>query len=154
MVNDRIADPIINRGEFVHGFTYSGHPVAAAVAMENVRILRDEKIVETAGTDTGPYLQARLRELADHLLVGEIRGIGMIAGIELVEDKAARKSYDAGRKVGQTCRDLCTDNGVVVRAVRDVIVLSPPLIISRDEIDVLVNTLAQCLDETAKTLGL
>ena len=154
MVNDRIADPIINRGEFVHGFTYSGHPVAAAVAMENVRILRDEKIVETVGTDTGPYLQARLRELADHPLVGEVRGVGMIAGIELVEDKAARKSYDAGRKVGQTCRDLCTDNGVVVRAVRDVIVLSPPLIISRDEIDVLVNTLAQCLDETAKTLSL
>lgn len=154
MVNDRIADPIINRGEFVHGFTYSGHPVAAAVAMENVRILRDEKIVETAGTDTGPYLQARLRELADHPLVGEVRGIGMIAGVELVENKAARKSYDAGRKVGQTCRDLCTDNGVVVRAVRDVIVLSPPLIISRDEIDVLINTLAQCLDETAKTLSL
>jgi putrescine aminotransferase len=154
MVNDRIADPIINRGEFVHGFTYSGHPVAAAVAMENVRILRDEKIVETVGTDTGPYLQARLRELADHPLVGEVRGVGMIAGIELVEDKAARKSYDAGRKVGQTCRDLCTENGVIVRAVRDVIVLSPPLIISRDEIDVLVNTLAQCLDETAKTLSL
>jgi putrescine aminotransferase len=151
MVNDRIADPIINRGEFTHGFTYSGHPVAAAVAMENVRILRDEKIIETAGTDTGPYLQARLRELADHQLVGEVRGIGMIAGIELVEDKAARKSYDPGRKVGPTCRDLCTDNGVVVRAVRDVIVLSPPLIISRDEIDVLVNTLAQCLDETVKT---
>jgi putrescine aminotransferase len=154
MINDRIADPIINRGEFVHGFTYSGHPVAAAVAMENVRILRDEKIVETAGTDTGPYLQARLRELADHPLVGEVRGVGMIAGIELVEDKAARKSYDAGRKVGQTCRDLCTDNGVIVRAVRDVIVLSPPLIISRDEIDVLVDTLAKCLDETAKTLSL
>jgi putrescine---pyruvate transaminase len=154
MINDRIADPIINRGEFVHGFTYSGHPVAAAVAMENVRILRDEKIVETAGTDTGPYLQARLRELADHPLVGEVRGVGMIAGIELVEDKAARKSYDPGRKVGQTCRDLCTDNGVIVRAVRDVIVLSPPLIISRDEIDVLVDTLARCLDETAKTLSL
>jgi len=122
--------------------------------MENVRILRDEKIVETAGTDTGPYLQARLRELADHPLVGEVRGIGMIAGIELVEDKAARRSYDAGRAVGKTCRDLCTDNGVIVRAVRDVIVLSPPLIISRDEIDLLVDTLAQCLDETAKTLNL
>jgi len=154
MVHDRIAEPIVNCGELVHGFTYSGHPVAAAVAMENVRILRDEKIVETVGNNTGPYLQARLRELANHRLVGEVRGIGMIAGIELVEDKASRKSYDPGRKVGQTCRDLCTDNGVVVRAVRDVIVLSPPLIISRDEIDILVDTIAQTLDETVKTLSL
>ena len=79
---------------------------------------------------------------------------GMIAGSELVEDKASRKSYDPGRKVGETCRDLCTDNGGVVRAGRDVIVLSPPLIISRDEIDILGDTIAQTLDETVKTLSL
>jgi putrescine aminotransferase len=155
MIGARVAEAMIGANEeFVHGFTYSGHPVACAVALENVRILRDEKIVERAGAETGPYLQARLRELADHPLVGEVRGIGMIAGIELVEDKAARRSFDPDRNVGSTCRDFCFANGLVMRAVRDVMVLSPPLIIDKDEIDELVVLVRRSLDLTAETLGI
>ncbi|MFQ5959298.1 MAG: aspartate aminotransferase family protein [Alphaproteobacteria bacterium] len=154
MVHDRVARPIIDEGgEFTHGFTYSGHPVACAVALENLRILNDEKIVERAGAETGPYLQARLRELADHPLVGEVRGTGMIAGIELVKDKAARESFDPELKVGNTCRDFCVENGLVMRAIRDIMVLSPPLVISKDEIDALVRLARKALDQTAKTLG-
>ena len=152
MVHDRIAGPIVERGELSHGFTYSGHPVACAVALENVRILRDEKIVETAGAETGPYLQARLRELADHPLVGEVRGVGMAAALELVEDRAARKSFDAKRKVGEICRDFCASNGAIIRAIRDVMVMSPPLIIAKGEIDELVGIMARSLDQTAQAL--
>jgi putrescine aminotransferase len=154
MIHDRVAGPIFEEGgEFIHGFTYSGHPVAAAVALENIRILRDEKIVEAVGSDSGPYLQARLRELADHPLVGEVRGIGLIAGIELVEDKAAHKSFDPEGRAGILCRDACMAQGVIVRATRDVIVMSPPLIITRAEIDELVAALAKGLDETAAAMG-
>ncbi|MFQ5784893.1 MAG: aspartate aminotransferase family protein [Alphaproteobacteria bacterium] len=155
MVHDRVAGPIIEKGgEFTHGFTYSGHPVACAVALENLRIMRDENVVERVGGDTGPYFQARLRELADHPLVGEVRGVGMVAGIELVADKAARKSFDPDRKVGNACRDASIANGLVMRAVRDVMVLSPPLVITRDEIDALVAMARKSLDQTRESLGL
>ncbi len=154
MVHDRVARTIIDKGgELAHGFTYSGHPVAAAVAIENLRILRDEKIVERAGEDVGPYFQARLRELADHPLVGEVRGAGLVAGIELVEDKAARRSFDPARGVGNLCRDISIENGLVMRAVRDIMVLSPPLVISRDEIDALVELARKALDLTAEKIG-
>ena len=127
--------------------------MAAAVALENVRIMRDEKIVETVGEDIGPYLQARLRELASHPLVGEVRGVGLIAGIELVEDKATHKSFDPEGTAGILCRDACMAQGVIVRATRDVIVRSPPLIITKAEIDELVAAIAQSLDETAAAMG-
>ena len=153
MVHDRVARAIIDKGgEFVHGFTYSGHPVACAVALENLRILRDEKIVERAGADTGPYLQARLRELADHPLVGEVRGVGMIAGIELVKDKGKRQSFDPDLKVGNACRDFSVENGLVMRAIRDIMVLSPPLVITHAEIDELVDLARKSLDQTAEKL--
>ena len=155
MVHDRVAELLIAEGgELAHGFTYSGHPVACAVALENLRILVDEGIVDRAGAETGPYFQARLAALADHPLVGEVRGVGMVAGIELVEDKAARRSFDEGRKVGATCRDHSLANGLVMRAVRDVMVLSPPLVIGRAEIDELVTAAARALDLTARDLGI
>jgi putrescine aminotransferase len=155
MVHDRIAETFIEKGgEFSHGFTYSGHPVACAVAAENIRILRDEGIVARVGSDTGPYLQARLRELADHPLVGEVRGIGMVAGIELVADKVARRSFDEKRRVGGICRDFALDKGLIMRAIRDIMVLSPPLVISRAEIDELVGVARDALDATAEELGI
>ena len=154
MIHDRIAGPIFEKGgEFIHGFTYSGHPVAAAVALENLRILRDEKIIETVATDIGPYLQTRLGELAGHPLVGEVRGVGLIAGIELVANKATRKNFDPEGHAGILCRDACMAHGVIVRATRDVIVMSPPLIITRSEIDELVAALAKALDETAVAMA-
>ena len=154
MIHDRVAAPMFDKGgEFVHGFTYSGHPVAAAVAIENLRIMRAEKLVDTVGGQSGPYLQARLRELAGHPLVGEVRGVGLIAGVELVADKGLRKSFDPEGRAGILCRDACMAHGVIVRATRDVIVMSPPLIISQGEIDELVAALAKALDETAAAMA-
>ncbi len=154
MIGDRVARVLTEANEeFVHGFTYSGHPVAAAVALENIRILQREKLVERCRDDTGPYFQARLQELADHPLVGEVRGVGMVAAIELVEDKAARRPYPPERGVGTICRDHSVESGLVMRAVRDAMILSPPLVISREEIDELVGIARKAIDLTARDLA-
>jgi putrescine aminotransferase len=155
LVGDRVADTLIEEGgEFFHGFTYSGHPVACAVALENIRILEEEKLIERVREDTGPYLQSALREaLQDHPLVGEVRGVGLIGAIELVEDRAARKHFEPLGRAGMICRDHCFANNVILRAVRDAIVVSPPLIMSREEIDQLVERAKHCIDLTAKDLG-
>ena len=151
IVRDEVVAVLNEGGDFNHGFTYSGHPVAAAVALENIRILREEKIVEKVHAETAPYLQKRLRELNDHPLVGEVRGVGMLGAIELVQDKATRKCYE-GRGVGMICRQFCFDNGLIMRAVGDTMIISPPLVISKDEIDELVTKARKCLDLTLETL--
>ncbi len=149
IVSDTIASVLIEQGgEFVHGFTYSGHPVCCAVATENIRILRREKIIETVDQTIGPYFQHRLRQLQDHPLVGEIRGVGLIAGIELVKDKTSKKRYAESMKVGIQCREISIRRGLVMRAVGDTMVLSPPLIISHSEIDDMVKIISDTLDET------
>ena len=147
IVRDEVVAVLNEGGDFNHGFTYSGHPVAAAVALENIRILRDEKIIEKANAETAPYLQKRLRELNDHPLVGEVRGVGLLGAIELVQDKATRKRYE-GRGVGMICRQFCFDNGLIMRAVGDTMIIAPPLVISKDEIDALVTKARKCLDLT------
>ncbi len=153
MFSDQVAEALIEKGgEFQHGFTYSGHPVCCAVATANVRILRDEGIVERVENDTGPYFQARLRELGDHPLVGEVRGAGLIAGILLVKDKRTRQRFVRPGDVGLICRDYSLDNGLVMRATEDSMVLSPPLVISREEIDELVTLARKSLDMTAAEL--
>jgi putrescine aminotransferase len=153
MVGDRVANTLIeDGGEFFHGFTYSGHPVSCAVALENIRILEDEKLVDRARDDIGPYLQAGLRSLADHPLVGEVRGVGMIGALELVKDKDGPVFFDPLGQVGTICRDHCFANGLVMRAVRDAMVCSPPLVITREEIDRLVEILGRCLDKTLADL--
>jgi len=151
IVRDEVVAVLNEGGDFNHGFTYSGHPVAAAVALENIRILRDEKIIEKVHAETAPYLQKRLRELNDHPLVGEVRGVGLLGAIELVQDKATRKRYE-GRGVGMICRQFCFDNGLIMRAVGDTMIISPPLVISKDEIDELVTKARKCLDLTLETL--
>lgn len=154
MVRDHIAETIIEHGgEWVHGFTYSGHPTACAVALENLRILEQEKVVETVAASTGPYFQRKLRELLDHPLVGEVRGVGMVAAIELVENKQARRSFDPRLEVGKKCREYCFANGIIMRAARDCMVTAPPLIISKAEIDELVGVFAKCLDLTFQALN-
>jgi len=155
MVHDRVADVLIKKGgEFEHGFTYSGHPVAAAVALANIDILKREGIVETAGSDTGPYFQNRLRELLDHPLVGEIRGVGLIAAVELVKDKETRALFENAGDTGTICRDHCMNNGLVMRATKDSMLASPPLVISRTEIDELIGLLRGCLDLTVRDIGI
>ena len=151
IVRDEVVAVLNEGGDFNHGFTYSGHPVAAAVALENIRILREEKIIEKVHAETAPYLQKRLRELNDHPLVGEVRGVGLLGAIELVQDKATRKRYE-GRGVGMICRQFCFANGLIMRAVGDTMIISPPLVISKDEIDELVAKARKCLDLTLETL--
>lgn len=155
MVGDRVAATLIAEGgDFNHGFTYSGHPVACAVAAANVGILRDERIIEIVDQDTGPYLQQRWRELEEHPLVGEVRGVGFVAALELVSDKATRTFFDKRGEVGTLCRDICFENGLVMRAVQDTMIISPPLIMPREQIDELISLAHKCLDLTAKELGI
>jgi len=151
IVRDDVVAVLNEGGDFNHGFTYSGHPVAAAVALENIRILRDEKIIERVHDETAPYLQRRLRELNDHPLVGEVRGVGLLGAIELVQDKATRKRYE-GKGVGMICRQFCFDNGLIMRAVGDTMIIAPPLVISKAEIDELVSKARKCLDLTLSAL--
>ena len=153
VLSDAVASVLIDDGgEFAHGFTYSGHPVACAVANENIRILEEEKIVERVRESTGPYFQRRLRELEDHPLVGEVRGVGLIAGIELVEDKRTRKLFDAELNIGIKCRNISTRRGLVMRAIGDSMVLSPPLITTRSQIDDIIRIAFETLDETMSVL--
>jgi putrescine aminotransferase len=154
MVGDRVAEVLIEKGgEFHHGYTYSGHPVACAVAIRNIRILQEEEIVERVRTDTGPYLQSRWRQLVEHPLVGEARGIGFIGALELVADKAARRFFPNRGDVGTICRDHCFSNGLVMRAVRDTMIISPSLIMDRSQIDELIEKAWRCLDLTARDLA-
>uniref|UniRef100_UPI00376F111D aminotransferase class III-fold pyridoxal phosphate-dependent enzyme n=1 Tax=Ectopseudomonas mendocina TaxID=300 RepID=UPI00376F111D len=153
IVSDKVFEVIEAHGDFNHGFTYSGHPVAAAVGLENLRILKEEGIVERVKAETAPYLQSRLRELADHPLVGEVRGVGMLGAIELVQDKATRKRYPGDKAVGMICRGHCFNNGLIMRAVGDTMIIAPPLVISQAEIDELVEKARKCLDLTLRDLS-
>jgi putrescine aminotransferase len=155
MVGDRVANVLIEQGgEFHHGFTYSGHPVACAVAVRNIRILQEEGIVDRVRTDTGPYLQKRWRELAAHPLVGEARGVGFVGALELVADKASRRFFPNRGDVGLICRDHCFANGLVMRAVRDTMIIAPPLVMERAHIDELIGKAWRCLELTARDLQL
>jgi len=140
---------VINKGsDFNHGFTYSGHPAACAVAMENIRILKDEQIVEKVKNDTSPYLQKRWSELGDHPLVGEARGVGMVGALELVKNKETAEAFESEKSVGMICRDFCFNNGLIMRAVGDTMIISPPLVMTHEEIDELVGKARLCLDLT------
>ncbi|KTT08980.1 aminotransferase [Pseudomonas oryzihabitans] len=150
VVRDEVVKVLDEGGEFYHGFTYSGHPVAAAVALENIRILRDEGIVDRVRSSTAPYLQKRWAELADHPLVGETRGVGMLAALELVRDKQTRTRYEGG--AGMLCREHCFRNGLVMRAVGDTMIIAPPLVITHESIDELVTLARRSLDQTYEVL--
>ncbi|MBG7107638.1 aspartate aminotransferase family protein [Pseudomonas aeruginosa] len=148
VMRDEIVEVLNQGGEFYHGFTYSGHPVAAAVALENIRILREEKIIEKVKAETAPYLQKRWQELADHPLVGEARGVGMVAALELVKNKKTRERF-TDKGVGMLCREHCFRNGLIMRAVGDTMIISPPLVIDPSQIDELITLARKCLDQTA-----
>lgn len=149
MVSSNVAETIVEKGgEFAHGFTYSGHPVCAAVAVENINIMQREKIVDRVDQEIAPYFNEKWTQLAAHPLVGEARSIGLLGALELVKDKTSREFFPAQLGVGNRCRDICIDNGLVMRAVGDKMVVSPPLIISKEQIDELVELAAKCLDLT------
>ena len=152
LVNDRVFQALAKEsneiGTFGHGFTYSGHPVPAAVAIETLKIYDETDMGGHVGA-VGPHLQAELRRLfTDHPLVGEVRGTGLIAAMELVADKATKTNFDPKAKVGPRLTKILEENGVIGRAsVNDTLCFSPPLIISREEIDELLTRVGKSLDE-------
>jgi len=150
-----VAELKAHDGDFVHGFTYSGHPTACAVALKNIEIMEREGLIERTRTDTGPYIAKAMATLNDHPLVGEVRTLGLIGAIEIVSKKGTNQRF-GGREgtAGPIVRDLCIKNGLMVRGIRDSLVFCPPLIISHAEIDQMVAILRRSLDEAAPKLAL
>ena len=148
LVGDRIANALVEKGgEFYHGYTYSGHPVACAVALKNIEIIEREGLIEQVRTDTGPYFGEALRQgLGDHPLVGEIRSFGLLAAIEIVSDKASRKRFQPEGTAPVVIRDNAIASGLMMRAVMDTMILSPPLIWTRETIDLAVERIRAALD--------
>ncbi len=149
MVGDRIANVLIDRGgEFNHGYTYSGHPVACAVGIANIRLMQREGLVEHVRSDVGPYLAEAFRSLGEHPLVGDAETCGLMGALLLVADKASGKTFAPELEVGMVCRGHCFGNGLIMRAVGDRMIIAPPLVITRAQIDEMVGLIRRCLDLT------
>jgi len=149
MVGQRVAEVLIERGgEFNHGYTYSGHPVACAVALANIRLIQREGLVNKVHDDTGPYLAQHFAALAEHPLVGEAQTCGLMGALQLVRDKATGQVFDGELGVGMVCRGHCFGNGLIMRAVGDRMIIAPPLVITRPQIDEMAALIRRCLDLT------
>jgi putrescine---pyruvate transaminase len=157
-VGDRVAKVLIEEGgDFNHGYTYSGHPVACAVAIENIHLLQQEKIIEHVAQEAAPYLKERFLSLADHPIVGLAETCGLVAGLVLMSDKNKQTLFDTESTVGMICRGHCFSNGVIMRAVGDRMIIAPPLVITKKEIDEMIELIRLSLDQTladVKKLGL
>ena len=155
MVSDKLAEVLLSGGgEFAHGLTYSGHPAACAAGLATLQVLRDSDLIRTSGNEIAPHFQARLRELADHRIVGEVRGRGMFAAVELVRDKSSRERLAPEAAGAVFCRNTANAGGLMVRQTGDAMITAPPLVCNREEIDSLVDMLAEALDKTADHYGI
>jgi len=153
MVSDRLGDVLIDKGgEFFHGYTYSGHPASCAVAIENIHIMQRENLIERVRDDIGPYLQEKWHTLAEHPIVGETRMVGLMGALELVGNKETLERFDKELGVGTICRDHLVNNGLVMRAVGETIVTAPPLVLTHEQADELVEKAWKCLDLTQQSL--
>lgn len=148
MVSDKVADVVIRHGDFNHGYTYSGHPVACAVAIENINIIRNERLVEQVRDDTGPYLKQQFEALIDHPLVGDAEACGFMAGLVLVKSKSPLTMFDPALEAGMVCRGHCFRNGLIMRAVGDRMIIAPPLVTTKAQIDEMIALIRKCLDLT------
>ncbi len=147
-ISDKLIGDFFEKGgEFFHGYTYSGHPVACAVALENIRILQEENFLEHVA-EISPYVEEKIGRLREHPIVGEVRVKGLIGAIELVKDKKTRDRFDDLGRVGSICRDHCFDNKLVMRACWDTMVFSPPLCITEAEVDEWAILARKALDAT------
>lgn len=151
LVGDRISSTLVEKGgEFFHGYTYSGHPVACAVALANLDIIEREGLIERVRDETGPYLAKALKEaIGDHDIVGEVRSIGLMAAIEIVKDNSTRERYPNVGVAGATVRDHAIAKGMMMRAVGDTMILSPPLIWTKETIDMACERIRYALDRAA-----
>jgi putrescine---pyruvate transaminase len=153
MVSDRLAGTLINKGGvFAHGFTSSGHPVSCAVALENIRILEEEHVIERVANDTGPYFKEHMLRLADHEIIAEVRVIGLMGALELVRSRETLEPIENPEEMCEKVRDLGLARGIIIRPVRSTVTIAPPLVISRSEIDFLFEQLRATLDEFALLL--
>ncbi|WP_114153094.1 aminotransferase class III-fold pyridoxal phosphate-dependent enzyme, partial [Chromobacterium haemolyticum] len=152
-VGERVAQGLIAGGDFNHGFTYSGHPVASAVARVNIELLRDEGIIDRVKNETGPYMQKRWRETFSQFEhVDDVRGVGLIQAFTLVKDKSKRELFPEFGDVGLMCRDIFFSNNLIMRACGDHIVSAPPLVISKAEIDEMLGVAARCMETFERKL--
>ena len=153
-VADHIVEVLRGFGDdFIHGYTYSGHPTCAAVALANIEIIQREGLVERVANDIGPYAQAAFASLTDHPLVGQARMTGLIGAVEIVSEPGTNHRFGGKEgKAGPIVRDLCIANGLMVRAIRDSLVFCPPLVITREEVDKAVGILRRSLDEATPRL--
>ncbi len=150
MISDKVADVLLSKeGEFTHGLTYSGHPAAAAAGLATLKILRESNVIENAANTLAPHLQSRLKELEEHPIVGQVRGRGMFAAIELVRDKSTRERLAPKNEAAVFCRNTANEIGLMVRQTGDAMIMAPPLVSSTDELDALVEMLGRALDLTA-----
>lgn len=148
IVCDEVAEVIGSHGDFNHGYTYSGHPVAAAVALENLRIIEEEGIIEHVRNVAHPYLKQKWDALTEHPMVGEAKLVGLMGSIALTPDKATRAKFASeDGKVGYLCRERCFANNLIMRHVGDRMIISPPLVITPEEIDILIERAMKSLDE-------
>lgn len=153
LISDRVADVVKAAGDdFAHGFTYSGHPASCAAAIATLDILEKEQLVERVKDDIGPYFAKKWAKLAEHSLVGQARSIGLLGAIELVSDKQTKERFP-DCIAGSTCRDMCVKTGLVMRAVGDVMVVAPPLVMTHAQVDELCEKAWQALELTATKLS-
>jgi len=149
MVGERVAKVMIEQGgEFEHGYTYSGHPVACAVAVANIKLIQQLKLVEHVREDVGPYLAEHFAGLLDHPLVGSTETCGLMGAVLLVKNKAKGEAFASHLEVGMLCRGHCFGNGLIMRAVGDRMIIAPPLVMSRAQIDEMMSLIRRCLDLT------
>jgi putrescine aminotransferase len=145
LVSDAIASDVIRAGYFSHGFTYSGHPTAAAAALANLDVLEREQLIPRVRDDIGPYFQEQLRAFTGHPAVGEVRGHGLIGALELLP-RGGKSALDPAQPLGAKAARLAREEGVIVRGIRDLIALSPPFIITHDEVDQLFTAVRRALE--------
>jgi 4-aminobutyrate--pyruvate transaminase len=156
IINDELYQAFVAQSEkigvFAHGFTYSAHPVACAVALETLKIYEERDILGHV-RKVGPQLQEGLRRFASHPLVGEIRGVGLLAGVELVKDQASKAPFDPKQGVGAIFAARAQEHGLIVRAMVDSVALCPPLIITGDEVEEMLRRFGRALEDTAAAVA-
>ena len=149
MVGDRVARVLVDQGgEFAHGYTYSGHPVACAVGLANVKLIQQLGLVAHVHDDVGPYLAAAFAALGEHPLVGDAETCGLMGALLLVKDKSLGTPFAPALEVGMLCRSHCFREGVIMRAVGDRMIIAPPLVITRAQVDEMIGLIRRCLDLT------